>query len=97
MRPFKIHNSEFKIATPSPDDLAFIRALADEHSVGLPQRCARYRRRASFRRSAVATVALVVLVVALSLPQRTDTFVDGSLQCCAADACDRVNIMLAKI
>ena len=35
-------------------DLDYIRALADEHSVGLEQRCARYRRRASLRRTAVA-------------------------------------------
>lgn len=38
----------------TPADLAYIRALAAEHSVGLEQRCARYRRRASFRRTAVA-------------------------------------------
>lgn len=38
----------------TPADLAYIRALAAEHSVGLEQRCARYRRRASIRRTAVA-------------------------------------------
>lgn len=37
-----------------PADLAYIRALAAEHSVGLEQRCARYRRRASLRRTALA-------------------------------------------
>ena len=63
MRPFKIHNSEFKIATPSPDDLAFIRALADEHSVGLPERCARYRR----RRNAFVGVAAFAVVVTTGL------------------------------
>lgn len=35
-------------------DLTYIRALAAEHSAGLEQRCARYRRRASIRRHAVA-------------------------------------------
>lgn len=97
MRPFKIQNSEFKITTPSPDDLAFIRALADEHSVGLPDRCDRYRRRASLRRCTVAVLAVVVTMTALLLPTSTDTFVNGNLQCCTAEACQRVDIMLAKI
>ena len=38
----------------TPTDLAYIRALAAEHSAGLEQRCARYRRRAGIRRHAVA-------------------------------------------
>jgi len=38
----------------SPDDRAHICALADEHSVGLEQRCARYRQRASARRYVLA-------------------------------------------
>lgn len=38
----------------TPADLAYIRALAAKHSAGLEQRCARYRRRASIRRHAVA-------------------------------------------
>lgn len=38
----------------TPADHAYIRALAAEHSVGLEQRCARYRRRASIRRYTVA-------------------------------------------
>ena len=91
-----IHNSEFEIATPTPDDLAFIRALADEHSAGLPERCARYRRRANLRRTAVAALAVVVITAALLLPPSDDTFVDGNLQCCAADACQRVDIILAR-
>ena len=63
MRPFKIQNSEFKITKPSPDDLAFIRALADEHSVGLPDRCNRYRR----RRNAFVGVASFAVVVTVGL------------------------------
>lgn len=70
MRPFKVHNSEFKIRnskfkiTPlAPDDLAFIRALADEHSVGLADRCARYRR----RRNAFVGVATFAVVVTVGL------------------------------
>ena len=97
MRPFEIQNSKFKITPLAPDDLAFIRALADEHSVGLADRCARYRRRVSLRRSTVAALAVVVTVTAFILPPSNGTFVDGSLQCCAADACQRVDIMLAKI
>lgn len=37
------------------EDLAYIQALAAEHSVGLEHRCARYRLRSSIRRHAVAS------------------------------------------
>ena len=92
---FKIQNSKFKI--PSPDDLAFIRALADEHSVGLPARCEEYRRKVALRRSAVAAICVVVTVAALLIPPSQETFVNGNLQCCASDACERINLMLAEI
>lgn len=97
MSPSKNQNPKFSLATPSPDDLAFIRALADEHSVGLPERCARYRRRVSLHRTSVATPGAAVIAAALLLPPSDDTFVDGNLQCCAADACQKVDIMLARI
>lgn len=43
-----------RLQSLTPADLAYIRALAAEHSAGLEHRCARYRRRASIRRHAVA-------------------------------------------
>lgn len=43
-----------RLQSLTPADLAYIRALAAEHSAGLEQRCARYRRRAAIRRHAVA-------------------------------------------
>ena len=95
MHQYNTHNSQFSI--PSHDDLAFIRALADEHSVGLAARCEEYRRKVSLRRSAVTAICVVVTVAALSLPPSKETFVNGNLQCCAADACERIDLMLAEI
>ena len=57
----------------------------------------RERRRQTFFRSALLATVVTVTAVALLVPQSTDTFVSGSLQCCAAEACDRVTLMLAKI
>jgi len=59
----------------------------------------REHRRQTLFRSAVLTVA-VVLCVGTSvrlMPERTDTYVTGNLQCCTADACSRVNIMIASL
>jgi len=53
----------FKLQPLTSADLAFIRALAAEHSVGIEQRCARYRRRASIRRTVVAACFLVILAI----------------------------------
>lgn len=41
--------------------------------------------------------AVTVTAVALLVPQNTDTFVSGDLQCCTTEACDRITIILAKI
>ena len=68
---------------------------------GLAEWCHRRERRQRATRTligaAVLTAAITVSTVALLVPQSTDTFVSGSLQCCAAEACDRVTLMLAKI
>ncbi len=47
--------------------------------------------------AAVLAVAVTVTAVALLVPQNTDTFVEGDLQCCTAEACDRTTQILAKI
>ena len=49
---FEIHNS--KTAIVSPEVLVHIAALVERDNIGLPQRCARYRRYARFRRVSVA-------------------------------------------
>ncbi len=57
------------------------------------------RRRQTFSRSAPLIVAVVACVgtTALLMPERTDTYVSGNLQCCADDACSRVNVMMASL
>lgn len=47
--------------------------------------------------AAVLAAAITVTAVALIVPQNTDTLVEGDLQCCAVEACDRVTLTLAKI
>ena len=42
-------------------------------------------------------VAACVGTAALLMPERTDTYVSGNLQCCADDACSRVNVMIASL
>ena len=56
-------------------------------------------RRQNFFRSALLIVAVVACVgtTALLMPERTDTYVSGNLQCCADDACSRVNVMMASL
>lgn len=57
----------------------------------------RERRRTASLHTAVGTAAVAVAVTAVLVPQRTDTFVDGSLQCCVAEACEKVDLILAKV
>lgn len=68
---------------------------------GLAEWCHRRDRRQRATRTlvgaAVLAVAVMVTAVALIVPQNTDTFVEGDLQCCAVEACDRVTLTLAKI
>ena len=68
---------------------------------GLAEWCHRRERRQRTTRTlvgaAVLAAAITVTAVALIVPQSTDTFVSGSLQCCTAEACDRTTQILAMI
>ena len=68
---------------------------------GLAEWCHRRERRQRATRTLIGTavlaVAVTVTAVALLVPQNTDTFVSGDLQCCTAEACDRITLILAKI
>lgn len=68
---------------------------------GLAEWCHRRERRQRATRTligvAVLVAAVMVTAVALIVPQSTDTFVEGDLQCCTVEACDRVTLTLAKI
>ncbi len=59
----------------------------------------RRRRRANVLRSAtlIVAVALCVGSAAWLMPQRSDTYVTGSLGCCTAEACSHVSVMLASL
>ena len=68
---------------------------------GLAEWCHRRERRQRATRTligaAVLVAAVTVTAVALLVPQSTDTFVEGDLQCCTAEACDRTTQILAMI
>ena len=57
MKTHELHDTRLQPLTNA--DLAYIRALAAEHSEGLEERCAQYRRRASIRRAGVAACIIV--------------------------------------
>lgn len=81
------------ITRPETDHDRVIR-LAAEHNADLPGWCARRKRRWQ-----IVTVAMAATMVTASffVPQNTDTFVGGDLQCCTDDACQRVDQMIVKI
>lgn len=67
---------------------------------GLAEWChRRERRRQTLFRSAllVVTVVLCVGSAARLMPERTDTYVSGSLSCCTDEACERVNLIIAGL
>lgn len=68
---------------------------------GLAEWCRRRERRQKVTRTligaAVLVAAITVTAVALIIPQNTNTIVSGSLQCCSAEAFDRITLILAKI
>ena len=68
---------------------------------GLAEWCHRRERRQratrTLVRSAVLAATVAVTAMAFLVPQNTNTFVSGDLQCCTDDACNRVTLILAKI
>ena len=67
---------------------------------GLAEWCHRRERRQRATRTLIGITVLAAVTVtagALIVPPSTDTFVNGDLRCCVADACDRVDLILAKI
>ena len=59
----KSQSTPIRLQPLTPADLVYIADLAAEHSVGIEERCARYRRRASIRRTVVAACFLVILAI----------------------------------
>ena len=96
----KTHQAPPRLQPLTPSDRAYIRALAAEHSVGLEQRCDRYRRRASIRRSAVAACFLAIFALGADTayanpPAYTEKAIFGDIT--PAQASDTVNVMLSQI
>lgn len=81
----------------TPTDLAYIRALAAEHSAGLEHRCARYRRRANYRRVSVAACLFAIFALGADTayaqpPLYTEKAIVGDTT--ASQASDTINTML---
>lgn len=89
-----------RLQSLTPADLTYIRALAAEHSAGLEQRCARYRHRASIRRTAVAACLLALFALGADTayaqpPLYTEKAIVGDTT--ASQASDTINVMLSQI
>lgn len=92
---FEIHNS--KTATVSPEVLVHIAALVERDNIGLPQRCARYRRRANYRRVSVAACLFALFAFGADTayaqpPLYTEKAIVGDTT--ASQASDTINTML---
>lgn len=59
----KSQSTPIRLQPLTPADLVYIADLAAEHSVGIEERCARYRRRASIRRTVVAACFLAIFAI----------------------------------
>lgn len=89
-----------RLQSLTPADLAYIRALAAEHSAGLEQRCARYRRRANYRRVSVAACLFAIFAFGADTayaqpPLYTEKAIFGDTT--ATQASDTINVMLSQI
>lgn len=89
-----------KLHPISPEALVHIAALVERDNIGLSQRCARYRRRASIRRTAVAACFLALLAFGADTayaqpPLYTEKAIFGDIT--PAQASDTVNVMLSQI
>ncbi|MCQ2283232.1 MAG: hypothetical protein MJZ99_11530 [Bacteroidales bacterium] len=86
-----------RLQSLTPADLTYIRALAAEHSAGLEQRCARYRRRANYRRVSVAACLFALFAFGADTayaqpPLYTEKAIVGDTT--ASQASNTINTML---
>lgn len=89
-----------RLQSLTPADLAYIRALAAEHSAGLEHRCARYRRRASLRRTAVAACLLALFALGADTAYANPPIYTGINTCGQIDnthTCDTISTMLNQL
>ena len=80
--------------------MVHIADLAAEHSVGIEQRCARYRRRASIRRTAVAACFLVILAIGADTAYAKQPLYTGINTCGHTDntyICNTISTILNQL
>lgn len=71
-----------------------VAALAAEHNADLHRWAVRRGRR---QRAAALAAAATLVAASFLVPHRSDTFVSGDLQCCTAQACSCINVIMATI
>lgn len=89
-----------KLQPVSPEALLHIAALVEYDNIGLPQRCARYRRCASLRRTAVAACFLALLAFGADTAYANPPLYTGINTCGQIDnthTCDTINTMLNQL
>lgn len=96
----KSQSTPIRLQPLTPADLVYIADLAAEHSVGIEERCARYRRRASIRRTAVAACFLTIFAIGADTayanhPNYTEKAIFGDIT--PTQVSDTVNKMLGQI
>lgn len=89
-----------KLQPVSPEALLHIAALVERDNIGLPQRCARYRRRANYRRVSVAACLFALFAFGADTayaqpPLYTEKAIVGDTT--ASQASDTINVMLSQI
>lgn len=89
-----------KLQPVSPEALLHIAALVERDNIGLPQRCARYRRRANYRRVSVAACLFALFAFGADTayaqpPLYTEKAIFGDTT--ATQASDTINVMLSQI
>lgn len=89
-----------RLQSLTPADLAYIRALAAEHSAGLERRCARYRRRANYRRVSVAACLFALFAFGADTAYANPPIYTGINTCGQIDnthTCNTISTMLNQL
>lgn len=89
-----------KLQPVSSEALLHIAALVERDNIGLPQRCARYRRRANYRRTAVAACLLALFALGVDTAYANPPLYTGINTCGQFDnthTCDTINTMLNQL
>lgn len=89
-----------RLQSLTPADLAYIRALTAEHSVGLERRCARYRRRANYRRVSAAACLFALFALGADTAYANPPIYTGINTCGQIDnthTCNTISTMLNQL